>query len=162
MKALEDRMVLRSSPVKKKIALVQLAKHREPRLLVTGQTSLSSVTASRWSRSRCSCSTRRRQRVEIGVVRGGSNDALVVFLLMARHRRPLLAPDTSAHLGRRSSALDGRPGRSHCDPSSDVLRPAHFCRPVRDVRRALHALYHHLDAVAITRRGDSSSGQGRR
>jgi len=38
MKALEDRMVLRSSPVKKKIALVQLAKHREPRLLVTGQT----------------------------------------------------------------------------------------------------------------------------
>src|ERR1700689_2348170 len=32
------RINLRSSSVKKKLALVQLAKHREPRLLVTGQT----------------------------------------------------------------------------------------------------------------------------
>src|ERR1700689_2629836 len=32
------RFNLRSLSVKKKLALVQLAKHREPRLLVTGQT----------------------------------------------------------------------------------------------------------------------------
>ena len=38
MKSLVDQIVVGSSLVKKKIALVQLAKHREPRLLVTGQT----------------------------------------------------------------------------------------------------------------------------
>jgi len=49
-------MVLRSSPVKKKIALVQLAKHREPRLLVTGQTVSQFGDGVALSRSRCSCS----------------------------------------------------------------------------------------------------------
>jgi DHA3 family tetracycline resistance protein-like MFS transporter len=38
MKNLSIRFVVRSSLVKKKIAIIQLAKHREPRLLVTGQT----------------------------------------------------------------------------------------------------------------------------
>jgi DHA3 family tetracycline resistance protein-like MFS transporter len=38
VKNLSIRFVVRSSLVKKKIAIIQLAKHREPRLLVTGQT----------------------------------------------------------------------------------------------------------------------------
>ena len=101
------------------------------------------------------------QCVQTRVVRGGPHDSTRDLPLGGwRHRRPILAARPLADLGLRPGALDGVPRGLNCDGSFELRRALGLRRPLRHLRRPLHAVYHRPDTRDRPRRPVAGNERG--